>query len=523
MFNQIKSFSRLENNRTGQVLILPPYPVVPTTDNGFMSWLKTKSEVILVSLSLITIFSIATFTRLYNLNYNSAFNDEAIYIVIGRLGIFQWDWWSYNAGAWMAGYPYVYPSLSALAYITGGVLASRFLNVIFGILSVELVFILALSLKPRRSTEALVSGLIAASLVASSSIALYISRLATYDMPSFYFLLLSLVLLLHAQKPGQVSGKWYFLACLSLVVAFFCKLIIGIYIPFILAYSYIQAKSLGQNYFYYWSRYFVVPIGLTISLYLATNITSIIAYAKVPLLKEKATLETMINMVWTNISYLLPLWLLGSFGMIWQKDYKKWLLITMMAVLILMPNFIFLKGEYTMEKHLFLTAVAFSIIIGNGLASLLVKFTNPVSKATAFSILIIILGFYAQLSYNQAQRFNVMWDNNNQMLAALNNVVKNNDKVLTEVGAGAILATYDKNYPTNTITFDWLEYNGLKGDDAYAKAVNDGYFNYIELERETRPEDNSHSRLHNLIKKNLADTYQPIYNQDGYVIYKRRF
>ena len=62
-----------------------------------------NKEVIL----LLALFAMAFFVRLYNLNYNSPFSDEALYVVVGKLGIFQHDWFSYNAKIWMGGLSYV--------------------------------------------------------------------------------------------------------------------------------------------------------------------------------------------------------------------------------------------------------------------------------------------------------------------------------------------------------------------------------------------------------------------------------
>ena len=78
--------------------------------------------------------------RVINLNYNSAFNDEGIYIVVGRMGLFENDWSSYGANFWMAGLPYIYPPLSALAFQTGGLIGSRLLNIFFGVFLVEEIY-----------------------------------------------------------------------------------------------------------------------------------------------------------------------------------------------------------------------------------------------------------------------------------------------------------------------------------------------------------------------------------------------
>src|SRR3989344_247107 len=88
----------------------------------------------------VLIIAAAAGIRLYHLDYNTPFIDEAIYVVIGKLGLFEGDWISYNTQAWMAGFPYLYPSLTALAYTTGGIVTSRLLSVLVGVLIVEEIY-----------------------------------------------------------------------------------------------------------------------------------------------------------------------------------------------------------------------------------------------------------------------------------------------------------------------------------------------------------------------------------------------
>ena len=89
---------------------------------------------------LLFLIILSLIVRVVNLNYNSFLNDEAIYVVVGKLGLFNGDWSSYNANAWMAGSQYIFPTLTAVAYFFGGITASRFVNVLFGVLSVMLVY-----------------------------------------------------------------------------------------------------------------------------------------------------------------------------------------------------------------------------------------------------------------------------------------------------------------------------------------------------------------------------------------------
>ncbi|MCL5432698.1 MAG: hypothetical protein M1524_01095 [Patescibacteria group bacterium] len=66
-----------------------------------ISWSKGNSH----TAFLLLILTFAFVVRIININYNTAFNDEAIYVVIGRMGLFTNDWWSYGAKLWMAGVP----------------------------------------------------------------------------------------------------------------------------------------------------------------------------------------------------------------------------------------------------------------------------------------------------------------------------------------------------------------------------------------------------------------------------------
>ena len=67
------------------------------------------------------LFLASFLVRTINLSYNIPFYDEAVYVVIGRLGLYQHDWWSYNAASWVAGSSFLYPSLAALSYNLRGI------------------------------------------------------------------------------------------------------------------------------------------------------------------------------------------------------------------------------------------------------------------------------------------------------------------------------------------------------------------------------------------------------------------
>lgn len=143
--------------------------------------MKTKFT---YNLLLPIIILLAFAVRIINLSYNSPFRDEAIYIVLGKLGVFDHDWWSYNAQSWLGGSLYIYPIITALAYAIGGITGSRLLNIFLNLSAICLIFKLACQLsRPEKNQR--IGSLTAAALTGGASISLYVARLATYDMPSF--------------------------------------------------------------------------------------------------------------------------------------------------------------------------------------------------------------------------------------------------------------------------------------------------------------------------------------------------
>src|SRR3989344_170745 len=165
-------------------------------------WQNIKSKTIyhwLLALILLAAFLIRTL----NLNYNSPFLDEAIYINLGK--IFWKGHWSELFGdiSWVGGFPFFYPPLSAMVHALGGIIASRFFNVVLGVGSVFLIYRFTREIFPVSSEkESRTAGLVASALMATSTIPVTFSRLSKYDP-----LLLLITLYLAAKtKSGEAIG-----------------------------------------------------------------------------------------------------------------------------------------------------------------------------------------------------------------------------------------------------------------------------------------------------------------------------
>lgn len=470
----------------------------------------------MVSISPFYIILIGAFlTRVIHLNYNSAFNDEGIYIVIGRMGLFAHDWWSYGAKLWMAGLPYVYPPLSALAYELGGLSGARLLNVIFGVLLVEEVyrFTKLLHLYDKKVNE--IAALIAAFLAAFSGIGIFLSKFATYDMPSFLLFMIGINSFLKAKY--FANGKYYFLAFLCLFTAFLTKIVIAIFFPILFVLSLIQFRTMTSKDKKRMISYLYAPFLIAVAIYILfyqENILTFIATHKDQ--GKTAGLAPILSLIWDEVHILLLLFVPSAIGFIASKKTK--MLATLSVLSFVIPVFHMALLRYaTLDKHLYLTILFLSVIVGYG-TSLAISSHNRISKVLIKVGIPIVLAWYLLNAQHILYIREHDWDDNIDTQNYLRENAQLGDKVLTQGGGAIILALYDKIFPPkNIVTFDWIDYSGLVGERGYAQAVTDGYFDFIELNSGV----NDTIPLTKIIKDNLSETYYLAYKNNASEIYEK--
>ncbi|HUW22092.1 MAG TPA: glycosyltransferase family 39 protein [Candidatus Bathyarchaeia archaeon] len=479
-------------------------------------WLKKH----LLAVITVAVFAAALLLRISNLNYNVPFTDEAIYVVVGKMGLFDSDWWSYGAKTWMAGSPYVYPVMTAIAYSFGGIVGSRFLNVIFGLLTIAAIFWLACLLSKRSSDQQLLAGLIAAAILAFAPVSLYLSRLATYDMPSFCFFFFGLAFLLSAEDKKEKPAKAYFLASILLFLAFMTKMVIAIYLPFVFLYSLFKAKKSGGDLFNLWRKYFFLPLVILFGWYGLTNLAAQVSYSGSQISRERMAFSRILFEFWQNSGSIWFWWLVGSIGLLWKKQSRQWLVLTAAGLLVFLFHLV-TRRLSTLDKHTFIGVAFLSLVAGLGIGELIWQIKPKVIKAFFAASLAVFLIAFVSFSYQAADRYNYLWLDSSLILNYLTSVVKSGDKLLIEIGPPVILATYDYNNPVNNTTFDWFEYQGESGDQAYAQAAADGYFDYIQLTSNRKIENGIFERVHRQIWENLGDNYRLVYADGDFYLYRR--
>jgi hypothetical protein len=231
----------------------------------------------------------------------------------------------------------------------------------------------------------------------------------------------------------------------------------------------------------------------------------------------------VIREFWNNSAYVWIWGAIGSLGMLLVKEHKKWLFLTVMSLFIPVFHIATKTVWWTLAKHTFISVAFLSIIAGIGISNILWYLEKKGIRKLASGVLVLGVILFWAFSYAGLQRYNHLWSNANKMLSALPGLVNRGDKVLAEVGASAILALYDKNYPLNITTFDWFEYRNLKGISAYVEGVRDGYFDVVEIEGDAELKDEIHEKISKAVWENIGENYNLIYSDGNYYVYKRKY
>lgn len=468
---------------------------------------------------------LALFQFLKNIHYNSPFNDEAIYIVLGKLGFFQHDWSSYGASSWVSGNQYLYPSLTALAYQSGGIIGSRVLNVLLAILTIEILVILSMSYVSDSEKQKITAGILTGVICAVSPTLFFLARLATMDIACFFLFFLSLVLLERAIKSDIKSGKTYFLAVLILFVSFLFKYVIIVFLPLVFIISFIQASSKGERYLFFWKRYFALPFIFFSLLIGFTQLNNFLDFYHLEVENQHSTLTEAFQELSSDSKNLWIIWAISSLGFFLKKRLKLWLILTLGALVIPVSH-LFLRREMTLNKHIFFTVALLSIASGIGMSFLINKFSKLPNKLImgmgGFLVLLILIS-YCYYSYQDSKGYNSLWTDASSVMEYLSSVLNPKAKVLAETGAAIILAGYPETHPENVITFDWFSYRNNTGKNAYLKAIKEGYFDFIELEDDNKDKEKAVAQLSSLVRQSLKDDYQSVYRQQGFEVFKRNY
>ena len=425
---------------------------------------------------LILILLSAFVIRTINLNYNSPFLDEAIYINLGKE--FWKGHWSELFGdiSWVGGFPFFYPPISAIFHAAGGIVATRFFNVLLGVASVFLIYRFTREIFPVSSEkESRNAGLVASALMATSTIPIVFSRLATYDALLVFLFLAGVVALARAVFEGERNA--YMAAAVFLFLAFLAKYIAVIYIPLLLLITlYLAVKTKRGEAVEGILTSFWVPLLLLAIIYATTTFSELKGFLSAKTSEEH---DSAITIVWLFLKYS-PIVFLASIPSFYSMVKKKvGVLATILAFGATLPLLVHLvSGEsQSVHQHSVFALIFLLPIIGVASTILIDKL-----KMAGIALLAFIITLNLIISTSQVNALSSFWPNTTKAGSFLKLRASPADKILAESEDPITLALSGK-VPAENIDgpFDFT-YQNYESGLAYALATRDGYFNYIEID-----------------------------------------
>jgi hypothetical protein len=420
-------------------------------------------------MALLLILAAAWYLRAMNAAYSSAYMDESVYVLYGRMFLAR----HFEAPIdeplrWSFGW-YLWPMLAAVADKIGGIVGVRELAASLGTLTVGAVYGFA------RRVFSPVVGLAAAALFAVLAPAVYTSRIATRDSGAICFLALGLwaftcALQRDRRRDWVAAGTCFF-------AAFLCKYVVAIFFPFFVLLAF--KKRLRP-----W-LFFNLPLAFLCAAYIAVyhnDLAALLHYGsaygslRAPVAQARDI----------YLSNRVDFWIIAGLSCLafLSKTSRKTALALWTAALIFLAFQWKTRADYDYWKHvtyplLFLTPLAAEGVLA-AVERLCPRDLNRRAMASVFSIVVIcgVLGWTGK-SWDMGQF--VFWPNVEPALAYMEGRLTPGERVLVD---DSVFRYYFHPQLQQRQIVDpfYFWYQGKMGGAAYTAAVHDGVFQYVLLD-----------------------------------------
>jgi hypothetical protein len=440
---------------------------------------------------LLIILAVAWYLRARDLNYSSAFMDESIYIVYGRMFLtghfeapldhplqFSFGW-------------YLWPALAATADRIGGLAGVRELAAALSVVTVLAVFGLA----QRLFSPAV--GLASAVIFAFLGPAVLASRIATRDAGAISFFALGLWAYVRAWQKEE--NRAWVVSSLCFFAAFLCKYVVVIYFPFLVLLALRKGKRASLRFSFPLS-FFCAGYGL----WHFRDLSALLSYAR-----AYGSLKAPAAEAWKiYFTERLDFWILLLLSLAAWKSLRgtsrRTISLLWLGAAVLPLFQLYSRADYDYWKHvnyafLFLVPVAMQ-----GLLSVVGRMSRsffPLASSGAVAALALALGWHGDAWKTDRA---VFWPNVEPIVAYLDGRLSAETTVLTDdtVFRYYLHPTLHQSKITDQYYF---HYQNLTGEPAYSSAVRDGYFTYIALDGGM---DGAARRLREVIQPELPAHYE---------------
>jgi len=447
--------------------------------------------------ALLLILLGAWYLRAHDPRYATAFMDESIYVLYGRM-FFSNHFeppldeplhWSFG---W-----YLWPAMAATADRLGGLVGLREMSALLGMLTVLAIYGFA-----RRLFSPAV-GLASAAVFALLGPAVFVFRIATRDAGALFFFAVGLWLYTRAWQ--EEDRRSWLAAAVFFFAAFLCKYLVALYFPFLVL--------LGLRRWRQSVLAFALPLALLCAVYgwvYADDLAYLLQYGR-----GYASLEAPAGEAWKiyvaqriDFWVLLGLSLLAPYrtgtGVAWSRSLRPdtsrqgtaaplWLGAAVMLAFQWLA-----RADYDYWKHVNYSLIFLVPLSMEGLLRLTRRLSLflalPSSQATnhagsrqalypAFTVGAVILLAVSLGWAGNAWRMEgfIFWPNVEPIVAIMEGRLTANHRVLVDDSVLRYYLSPPLGQSRITDPF-YFGYHGQTGEAAYAAAVRDGYFDYVVLD-----------------------------------------
>lgn len=432
-------------------------------------------------LPLIAILAVAFGIRAWNLSYNTAFLDEAIYVIAGHRLLNGAPIQSYG---WLSSYPLAYPIFANLVDRLGGLLAVRTINIFFNLGTTLAIYALTV----RLFSKAI--GFLAAAVYAFSASPILVSRMATHDAMSVFLLSITIFLLikgLQDERPNLLR-----LSALTGFCSFLTKYVGGFYLPFIsLALSFHQRRR------WVW-RDFVIPLAFLgagyMALYLSTLVLPFLIGEVIP--KRGAQEAPNVRIAWFTMTFLGPAMIPALLAIVKRPKERHISFLLLGGALLILIYHLANQTHVALYKHAAYGLIFLAPIAGLGIPALFsglgqstgregnwmgaIANTGRVVVAVG---LMVALWLWSWLGIPILEGF---WPNAERSVSYLSQRLKGHEVILAESVwvYQYYLQLHGPRLEGLRIVerFGGFTYQGQRGDQAILRAIDDGYFDFVVLD-----------------------------------------
>lgn len=436
-----------------------------------------KIKIRLTSVLYVLVFVLFTLFVIKDLDYNTAFVDEAIYATVGEEAL-RGSFWERGL-SWMGG-SYVYPVISAFINRNLGLWGVRLFSVFTVLVSAVVAGEIAKVLGGSKAR------VISVAMFLFSGIAMNLAQLGTYDAPALLFFSLAFYMGLVSRDKGKLAIIPILLSSALFSLAVLSKYVSVLLAPAILL-SLFRFKWSRVIYAFIWVMIPAASIGSFVYL----NFDSLYIFFTGDAFKAPATYIGILKNTFEHLGVLAPLSIFGAI-LVLKKQRQNWILLMALIAGSMAPfsyHFVFLNDR-SMWKHLVFSAVMLSPLSSIFILFLyrhykrLIKrqayFDNASQIAISITILIIVL--LMRTNFRDHWNFQRSWPSATSSIEFLSANRREGDIVFAEVSSVYKYHLFEGFQNPETWQSTWyVNYKGLQGLDGMKLAIEEGYYDFIVL------------------------------------------